>query len=384
MATHTRTAGRAKRAPQPRRDLTRLELALRGLAVAVVVVLVLALLFLRGAGAFGGPPEVAAEVENAGGSLGEGSDVKVLGVVVGEVTDITRADGGGVRVGMRIDESEIGDIPANVEARILPATVFGTSYLDLVVRGTPAADALADGATVPADTSVETLELQQALDDIDSLVRAVGPAELQLAISSAAEALEGRGERIGEIMELADSYLTRLQPRLPLLRSDLEKLSANLDLVDRLAPDFLTATEDALVTFTTITSQRAAIAQIVLGGTELVQDGRALLEQVVPDAVRFLDNGVILLDILYDNREVGITDAIRTNIVLGQTLPTNVERKWLRSDAIVQLGAPDFYGPEDRPDWGGGTQRSQRPVPSLRTMVQQDQQDQQVRRGAGR
>ena len=203
--------------PKPRRELRRNELALRGVGVIVLIALVLGFVVLKQNGTFGGEPELAAEVPTAGGSLAQGSDVKVLGVIVGQVTTITRADDGGVRVGMKIPEENLDGIPANVEARILPATVFGTSFLDLVVKGTPSTTTLAAGATIPADTSVETLELQQALDDIDRLVRALGPAELQMAISSAADALEGSvfrmlrpGQRV--IFDLDDSGLaTRLR-----------------------------------------------------------------------------------------------------------------------------------------------------------------------------
>jgi len=356
-------------ANKPRRELKRIELAARGLALTLVIALALGLVWLKNSGAFGGDPELAADVPTAGGSLAKGSDVKILGVIVGKVTTITRADDGGVRVGMKIAGSELDRIPANVQARILPATVFGTSFLDLVVKGTPSKDPLKAGAKIPADLSVDTLELQQALDDIDRLVRALGPAELQQAIASAAEALKGRGQKIGDIMELADRYLARLHPQIPLIRTDLEKLAANLDLVDELAPDFLDATEDALVTFNTIVSQRATIAQLITGATALTQDSRELLKATVPDAVRFLDNGVILLDALYDNRKVGITDAIKTNLMLGESVAKIREKNWIQSDAITTFGAPEFYKVKDRPQWGKGSARTSARVPSLRSLV---------------
>ena len=112
--------------------------------------------------------------------------MKINGVIIGRVTEITRGPDGDVRIGMLVHEDDLDSIPANVEARILPATVFGTSFVDLVVYDGASDDALEAGAVIPADKTQGTLELQQALDDIDRLVTALGPAELASAIGSAA------------------------------------------------------------------------------------------------------------------------------------------------------------------------------------------------------
>lgn len=213
----------------------------------LVFAALLGIVYVRASSTIGGDPEVSAVVRNAGGSLRPGSDVKISGVIIGRVTEITRAPDGDVRVGMLVDQDDLDSVPANVVARILPATVFGTSFVDLVVYDGPSDDALEAGAVIPADTTQGTLELQQALDDIDRLVDALGPAELASAIGSAAIALDGRGEKIGEIIDTADTYLARLNPRMPLLRSDLRKLAADLQLIDEVAPDLLQATEDGQI-----------------------------------------------------------------------------------------------------------------------------------------
>ena len=126
-------------AAKRRLDPTRNELALRGLVTVAVIALLLGILQLRTSGAWGGPPKVAADLRNAGGSLAPGSDVKLRGSVVGRVTGIERGPSGGVRVQMAMDEATLGKVPADVVARILPATVFGTSYVDLRPTGGAAA-----------------------------------------------------------------------------------------------------------------------------------------------------------------------------------------------------------------------------------------------------
>ena len=348
---------------KPRKDPRRVDLAVRGLIVLALIAALLELAYLRTSGSLGGDPVVSAQLRNAGGSLRKGSDVKISGVLVGKVRGISRGDNGGVRVDLAMFDADLADVPSNVEARILPATVFGTSFVDLVVYGRPAKTALEKGAEIPADQTQDTLELQQALDDIDRLVKALGPAELQSAISSAATALDGRGDEIGHIVDVADRYLSRLTPRLPLARADLRKLADNLELVDDVAPDLLDATRDGLVTLRTIVTQRASITAIITGGTTLARTADSFVSSNVARLKHVVDNGALLLDTLYENRRVAITAGLATNIRVGQKLPTAIKEGFLRSDAVFRFDAPPYYTAADRPRYGSAP-RSQRPSPA--------------------
>lgn len=332
-----------------RRELRRQDYARRGVVMVLAFALLLFAAWLRMSGSVGGDPEVSAQLRNAGGSLRSGSDVKIAGVIVGRVTGISRADDGGVRVEMRMPEGDLENIPDNVVARILPATVFGTSFVDLVVHDSPSTRPLSSGAIIPADQTQDTLELQQALDDIDRLVKALGPAELASAIGSAAQALDGRGAQLGEIVDTLTAYLTRLNPQMPLVRSDLRKLATNLEIIDDVAPDLLDATEDGLVTLNTIVSQQAAIRAIIVGGTSLTRTATAFLDENREQAVRVINDGAILLDALYDNRRAGISGAIATNAALGVELPSILDHGFLRTDAQMRSDAPPYYTAADRP-----------------------------------
>jgi phospholipid/cholesterol/gamma-HCH transport system substrate-binding protein len=333
------------------------ELARRGLVAVVVATLVLGFSYLRVTGTVGGDPRVSAQLANAGGSLRPGSDVKIRGVIVGRVTDIGRGDDGGVRVEMLVHENQLGTIPANVVARVLPATVFGTSFVELVAHGPASSGGLRAGAVIPADRSQGTLELQRALDDIDRLVTALGPAELSSAIGSAALALDGRGDRLGETIDRLDSYLARLNPRLPVLRSDLHALAANLELVDRVAPALLRATDDGLVTAETVIVQQAAIAALISGGTSLVRTSNTFLSSNQERFVRYVNNAALLLDALYDNRRAGISGSIATNLLLGHRLPSAVENGYVRTDSTMRLDAPPYYTAGDRPSYRSASDR---------------------------
>ncbi|WP_435769195.1 MCE family protein [Nocardioides sp. SYSU DS0651] len=331
------------------RDVTRKQLARRGLLVLVALAVVGAFVSLRGNGTFGSRPHVVAEVADAGGALRVGSDVKLNGAIVGRVAGIRQAESGAaVALDLEMSEADLDEVPANVVARILPATVFGTTFVDLVAHDPPVGS-LEPGATIEADATQETLELQQALDDIDRLVKALGPAELAAAIGSAVEALDGRGDRVGRTVRTLSSYLGRLNPRLPQVRRDVDALATTLRLVDEIAPDLLDATDDVLVTMSTIVTQQAALTALVSGGTDLARTSGGFLRRNQRDLVRFLDNAALLVDAVHDNRKAGITDAIAINLALGRILPTTVREGFVRTDGVLKLSPPPYYGPGQRP-----------------------------------
>ncbi|MEV5003149.1 MlaD family protein [Nocardioides sp. LML1-1-1.1] len=325
------------------REISRNQLARRGLITLVALAVIGAFVTLRSNGTFGSQPHVSADVANAGGSLRAGSDVKMNGVIVGKVSDIRRSDDKRhVTVDMAMSSSDLDSVPANVVARILPATVFGTTFVDLVVHGAPTGT-LEAGDEVKPDSSQGTLELQQALDDIDRLVDALGPAELASAIGSAAEALDGRGNRIGKTVKTLNSYLDRINPRMPQVRSDLQALARTTRLVNDIAPDLLDATDGVLVTMNTIVTQQASFSALIAGGTNLARTSRVFLAKNQANLVRFINGSAALLDAVYDNRKAGITDAFAINIALGTTLPTAIKEGFVKSEGNLSLTPPDYY-----------------------------------------
>ena len=333
------------------RELPRHVLARRGVLAVMGLALVLTFVTLRTNGTFGSKPHVTAVVADAGGALRKGSDVKLDGAVVGKVSSVERDASGGVAVDMEMSSDDLGHVPANVVARILPATVFGTTFVDLVVHGTPSGRGLEAGATVPADESQETLEFQQALDDIDRLVKALGPAELASAIGSGAQALDGRGAQIAGIVNTLNSYFARINPRLPAVGDDLDALARSTDVLDDVAPDLLDATEDSLGFLADLVRQEAALTSLVTGGTDLAEVSTGFLARNEQRLVRWIRGTGTFVDVLYDNRRVGITDAITLNLEIGRTLSSTVHGGQIRTVGWMRWDLPTYYGKGDRPSF---------------------------------
>ena len=162
--------------------------------------------------------EVELKTSNIGLQLPMRADVKIRGVQVGEVIEIDgNADGATLTLGLYPEMRDT--IPANVTGSIIPKTLFGEKYVSLIIPEAPAEDAIAVDAVINR-TEIST-EVEQVLNDLYPLLRAVQPAEINMTLNAIATALEGRGNQLGENLETVDSYLKRLNPEIPALVEDL-------------------------------------------------------------------------------------------------------------------------------------------------------------------
>src|SRR4051812_44228231 len=148
---------------------------------------------------------VTVHVQRAALQLLPGSDVKVRGIIVGDVQEIT-SDGDGADLKLRLDPDKAKQIPRNVTVRMLPKTVFGEKYVDLVLPSQPQGR-LADGAVIGVDQTKPTLEIDQALNDLLPVLRTVSPVELNHTLTALGSALNGRGEQLGQTIDQFDRYL---------------------------------------------------------------------------------------------------------------------------------------------------------------------------------
>jgi phospholipid/cholesterol/gamma-HCH transport system substrate-binding protein len=139
---------------------------------------------------------------------------------------------------------------------------------------------------------------------------------------------------------------------MPQVRADLEALARTVGVVDEVAPQLLEATEDGLVFLDSLVRQEAALTSLITGGTGLAEAANGFLSRNRPELVAFIRGAGGLVDVLYDNRRAGITDAMTMNIVLGDLLPRAVRHGFQKTDGILATDLPPYYGPDDRPTYG--------------------------------
>lgn len=177
-----------------------------GVAVLLGVVAGLALWRLEGS-----ERVVTAHFSRAVGVY-EGSDVRILGVKVGEIRAVV-PQGRSVRVVMAYDARY--RVPADARAVIVPPSLVSDRYVQLApaYQGGPV---LPDDADLPLHRGVAPLELDDVYTALDELARALGPdganstGELSRLLAVGRENLEGNGERLGDSLRDLSNALETL------------------------------------------------------------------------------------------------------------------------------------------------------------------------------
>lgn len=204
---------------------------------------------------------VTLRTSTAGHEMHPLADVKVRGVVVGEVRSI-KADGAGAKLQLALKPGMTDRIPADVQARLLPTTVFGARFVSLVPPAGSAGTPIADGDVISEDRSQNAVELSEVLNHTMDLLNTLQPAKLSATLNAMSRALQGRGDQIGRNFEQLDAFLTKLNPEVPALTRNLQELAEFTQHASDAAPDLLQALTDFTVTSRTIAEQRTALATL--------------------------------------------------------------------------------------------------------------------------
>ena len=238
----------------------RLRYQVLGLAFLVVAALVFVFTVAVYNKAFTPVTMVTLETDHVGSQLRTGGDVKVRGMLVGEVRAV-RARGDHAELELALDPGKTSVIPKNVSARLLPKTLFGERYvaLQLPERSQGPIEA---GDVIPQDRSSTAIELQKVLDDVMPVLQAVQPEKLSSTLTAVSTALDGRGKQLGDTLARLSDYLGKLNPSLPDLKADISGLANVADTYDKAAPDLLQALSDLTTTSRTIVDQRARLSDL--------------------------------------------------------------------------------------------------------------------------
>ncbi|MFC4853716.1 MCE family protein [Actinophytocola glycyrrhizae] len=203
---------------------------------------------------------VTLETDHVGNQLRTGADVKLRGLIVGEVRDI-RPSGDHAVLDLALDPDHVGEIPGNVSARLLPKTLFGERYVALQTPAVPSGR-LREGSVIGQDRTSSAIEIEQVLDNLMPVLRAVQPEKLASTLNAMATALDGRGEQFGDTLVQLGRYLGEITPSLPDLRANIQRLAAVADTYAQAGPELLTALRDLTVTTRTVVEQRGRLADL--------------------------------------------------------------------------------------------------------------------------
>ncbi len=250
----------------------------KALGVAFLVVLALSVAFCIAVFQQRFTPVVTVTLltDRIGSQLQEASDVKIRGLNVGAVRSIS-STGSGATVTLALRPESVGQIPQNVHARLLPKTLFGERYVDLVVPDAPSKASIGEGDTIGQDRTTVAIELEKVFDDLLPLLRTVQPEKLSATLNALASTLEGRGTQLGKNLVLVDNYFKQLNPHMPNLQADISGLADLASTYSEAAPELIRAAKAFLTTNATLVEKQNELAGFLAGTAGFANTATAFL-----------------------------------------------------------------------------------------------------------
>ncbi len=240
---------------------------------------------------------VTVRASQSGVNLPENADIKLRGVIVGEVRQI-KPTPDGVEMLLAMKPQLLDDVPAGVTVQIVPKTLFGEKYLDLIPPATPTGESLKAGAVI--DRATVPIEVEEVLNDLQPLLTAVSPQDLSYTLTALSDALSGRGAQLGDTLVTANSYLKKANPDVPQLIDDLVKLGTVADGYSDALPELGRTLRNVTFTGNTLVAKRAQLTAFFDEGTALsntLTDFTAANAENIP---RLASDGRVTLDVLAD------------------------------------------------------------------------------------
>ena len=292
--------------------------------------------------------EVTLQTSKIGLQLPERADVKIRGVIVGEVIDLDSTTEG-AELTLGIYPSEIDTIPANVTGNIVPKTLFGEKYVSLEVPDDPAPDHLRAGGVI--ERAEVSTEVEQVLSDLYPLLRTVQPAELNMTLNALSTALEGRGEQLGESLETLDDYLTRFNPELPGLIEDLRLTAEVSDTYADVLPEVATILRNTITTTATLEDREDKLQALFNDVSRFAAVAERFSRDNGDNLVHLAELGATQLEVFA--RYAPGYPCLLGGIVGAGKLQAEAFRGFTLHIVLETLpNQPRAYGPQDAPIYG--------------------------------
>ncbi|MCZ4556486.1 MCE family protein [Rhodococcus maanshanensis] len=227
-------------------------------------------------GGFTDSEPVTVTADRAGLVMDPDAKVKMRGVQVGRVASIGQ-EGDQAKLELAMDPASMHLIPSNAQVEIKSTTVFGAKYVNFVVPENPSSSSLSPGTTIEADSV--TVEFNTLFENLSTLLQQIEPEKLNATLGAISEALNGRGDQLGQLLEETDQYLKKVNPALPQLQRDLQAASTVTNVYADVTPNLMRLLDNATATSGTIVDEQANLDLLLMNVTGLANNANGVLTE---------------------------------------------------------------------------------------------------------
>jgi phospholipid/cholesterol/gamma-HCH transport system substrate-binding protein len=258
-----------------------------GVVVFLIAALVLWLVYLQYRGDFVPKTQLTMLSSRAGLVMDPGSKVTYNGVQIGRVAGISEVQQDGkpaAKFTLDVYPRYMKLIPANVDAKIVATTLFGGKYVSFTTPKNPTQQRITPHTVI--DATHVTTEINTIFQTITSLSEKVDPVKVNLTLSAAADALSGLGDKFGQSIVNGNAILDDVNPRMPTIRHDIQRLADLGDTYANASPDLFDFLNNAVTTAHTLHAQEKDLDQALLAATGFGNTGADIVNRGGPYLAR--------------------------------------------------------------------------------------------------
>ncbi len=256
---------------------------LAGLVVFLIAALVLLFVYLQYSGYYVDKTKLTMLSDRAGLVMDPGSKVTYNGVQIGRVADIDEIQQDGkpaAKFTLDVYPRYLHLIPANVDAKIVATTVFGEKYVSMTAPENPLPQRITPKNVI--DARSVTTEINTLFQTITSIAEKIDPVKVNLTLSAAAQALSGLGDKFGQSIINGSAALDEVNPRMPIIRHDIQQLAKLGDTYADASPDLFDFLNNAATTAHTVHAQEKDLDQALLAATGFGATGAEIFNKGGP------------------------------------------------------------------------------------------------------
>ena len=225
----------------------------------------------------------------AGLVMNPDAKVKLHGAQVGKVVSIETLPDGQAALKLAMNPDDLQLIPVNTGVEIASSTVFGAKFVQLVPPAEPSQRSMYAGQVL--DATHTTVEINTVFEQLVSVLAQIQPEKLNETLGAMAQAVDGRGDKLGQTMVDLDALLAKIAPSLPTMSHEMAVAPQVFNAYADAGPDLMDTVRSATQLSDTLVDRRNDLDALLVSAIGLADVGNDVVatnSAAVTDAMRLL------------------------------------------------------------------------------------------------